>query len=209
MTQKKTSPDDPYLNSMMEAVAANASTTGDKLSQLSQLAERQLEAEKRVAEKERELEEAKSHLRDLAEVQIPELMDGAGVLEYRTTTGLFISIKETIRASVTEEKKPEAFAWLRNNGHGALISRVVSVSFGRGEDTKAEELVEELGVKGLSPESKTSVNANTLSAFVREQLREGLDIPVELFGVHRQRVAKVDVPKVPRQKGKSVRFGDL
>lgn len=177
-----------YLDAMKPA-----GTEGGELTQLQLLAELQAKAERKVKTLEAELEAAKSELADLAEKQVPDLMEAIGVKEFKTLSGLFISIKETIRASIPTALRPQAFAWLRNNGHAALIQRVVSLSFGRGEDEVANSCLQDMQAKGLEPEDKTSVNSNTLAAFVREQLRNGKEVPQDLLGVHRQRVARIEV----------------
>ena len=47
---------------------------------------------------------AREELRDIAERQVPELMDQIGIGEFKTTTGLKIKIDETIRASIRRER---------------------------------------------------------------------------------------------------------
>jgi len=162
-----------------------------ELSQLSQLAEKQAAAAAKVADLEAQLNKAREELRDIAERQVPELMDQIGIGEFKTTTGLKIKIDETLRASIPKDKAPLAFAWLKNNGHGSLIKRVVSVAFGRGEDEKADELRQRLADE-FEVDDNDSVHHSTLAAFVREKLRNGEEVPLDLFGVHRLRVSKIE-----------------
>ncbi|MFA7063759.1 MAG: hypothetical protein WC132_06450 [Methanomethylophilus sp.] len=166
-------------------------TAGGELSQLSALAEQQAAAAAKVADLEAQLNKAREELRDIAERQVPELMDQIGIGEFKTTSGLKIKIDETIRASIPKAKAPLAFAWLKNNGHGSLIKRVVSVAFGKGEDERAEELRQQLSVQ-FEVDDNASVHPSTLAAFVREKLRNGEEVPLDLFGVHRQRVSKIE-----------------
>lgn len=164
---------------------------GGELTQLQQLAEQQALAQKNVVKAELALEKAKAELRDFAERQVPELMDQIGLTEFKTATGLSLKIDEIIRASITAKNSARAFLWLRDNGHAALIRRTLKIEFGKGEDESADGLFEELQEKGMRTEDKTAVNPQTLAAFVREKLREGEEIPLDLLGVHRQRVAKI------------------
>lgn len=164
---------------------------GGELSQLRELAEQQAAAAAEVSRLEAELNKAREAYRDLAERQVPELMDQIGIPEFRTNSGLKIKIDETIRASIPKAKAPLAFAWLKANGHGSLIKRVVQVAFGKGEDERAEELRERLAGEEFPVEDNASVHPSTLAAFVREKLRDGEEIPLDLFGVHRQRVSKI------------------
>lgn len=175
-----------YLDYVQPAAAA-----GGELSQLQQLAEQQASAQAKVADLEAQLNKAREELRDLAERQVPELMDQIGLADFKTTTGLKIKIDETIRASIPKAKAPLAFAWLKAHGHAAMIKRVVKVAFGKGEDEKADELRTKLA-DTYDVEDDASVHPSTLAAFVREKLRDGEEVPLDLFGVHRQRVSKIE-----------------
>lgn len=141
------------------------------------------------------LNRAKERLKQISEVDIPTLMDSIGMAQFTLRTGVVISVEEVIRASIPKAQSLAAFAWLRANNSEALIKREVSVSFGKGENDAAEKLLTELSSQGLPVENNESVHASTLSAWVREKLKNGIEIPIELFGVFRQRVSKVKMPK--------------
>lgn len=170
-------------------------TSGGELNQLQALAEQQASAEARIAEIEALLNKARETHRDLSERQVPELMDKIGMKEFKTTSGLTIQVEEKIRASIPKAKTALAFAWLKRNDHAGLIKRVVSVAFGRGEDEKAELLTRQLSGADFEVENKASVHTSTLAAFVKEKLEAGEEIPMDLFGVHRQRVSKIKQAK--------------
>lgn len=174
-----------------QELAQQSATGAGELSQLSKLAEEQVKAEAEVARLEGELEKARALARDFAERQVPELMDSIGIEEFKTSTGLKIKVQETIRASISAANGPRAYAWLRENGHAALIKRVLKVEFGKGQDEAAEAALKALEERDLDVDDKTAVNPQTLSAFAREKLREGADIPLDLLGVHRSRVSKI------------------
>ena len=165
--------------------------SADALAQLSTLADRQVSAQQAVKQAERQVEIEKANLREIAEVQIPELMQKLGMEKFTTTSGLTVSVQQKVRASVLAAKKAEAMKWLRDNGHEALIKRIVKVQFGMGEDAKAAEAIAALG--DLPVEDDSSVHAQTLAKFVRELDDEGKTVPEELFSVHRQRVSQVKI----------------
>lgn len=175
--------------------ASGAKTDTASLAKLSELARAQLRAEQVVQEAEDRLAEAKSQLAAIAEVQVPDIMESLGMREFRTNEGLTIQLKDIIRASIPKERAPQACAWLVANGHEALIKRSISVAFGRGENERAEQLAKELHDRGLEAEDRSTVNPSTLSAFVREKLEGGADLPMELLGVYRSRESKVALPK--------------
>lgn len=170
---------------------AQARDDGNALAELSLLADRQAEAALRVAELEKQLEEARDRLRDISERQLPEKMDELGMEEFKTRSGLKIKIKETIRGSIPKARQSEAYRWLRDNGFGGLIKREVKIPFGMGEDEKAQSLLSSLGEE-YDYDDKTSVHPSTLQAFLREQLSEGANIDLEMFGAYRQRTSVIE-----------------
>lgn len=159
--------------------------------ELATLVRSQREAEAAVEEAEEALRARQKALADIAEHQIPEVMDKLGKKRYLLPNGVVVALDEKIRASIPKALEGQAFDWLRSHGHGSLIKREVKCTFGRGEDEKAQALLQELRTKGLSAEDKTSVHAQTLGAFVREQLSEDKPVPLELFGVVQVRRAKI------------------
>jgi len=177
-----------YLAIAKNSVAAST----EKMAQLQGLAEEQAGIEKELAQAERLLANIQARWRDVAERRLPELMDDIGLADFKTSTGLQIKVNETIRASIPKPKAPEAFAWLIEHKHESLIKRTVSVTFGKGEEKEAKEFTDHLK-SDLRMEygDKASVHAATLSAFVKEKLEAGEDIPLDLFGVFRQRVSKI------------------
>ncbi len=165
------------------------------LAQLQILAERQAVIQSRVEDLEKQLESEKKLLRDISEQEIPELMDTVGVTDFKTRSGLRISIDEKIRAAIPKKKLHEALRWLELNGHGSLIKRKVSVAFGKGEESEAERLKSTLIDGEYVFDDNANVHPSTLSAFVREKLAEGEEIPLDLLGVFRQRSTKVELPQ--------------
>lgn len=163
------------------------------LTELQRLAEAQARAEAKVKNIEAQLNAAKDELREIAERRLPELMDSIGLDTFTTQSGLKIKVKEIIRASIPKANEHRAFAWLRATGNGALIKRQLTVSFGMGEDDEADNLSTELSSEYEDVQDKTSVHQSTLKSFITKKLQEGENIPIELFGVHRQRCTEVDI----------------
>lgn len=166
--------------------------TGEtSLTELTELAEQQAQLEAAVEQAEQALKKVKEDLRLISEVALPEKMEALGMETFTTTHGLKIKVKETIRASLPKENPGASLNWLREQGHGGVIKRVVKLEFGMGQDTVADEvgaLLEEHG-HGFTDES--NVHFMTLGALAKERLTAGKDMPSELFNIHRQRVAKL------------------
>ena len=138
------------------------------------------------------LNEAKKNLQNLAEHEIPKLLEGLkGKLSL--PDGRVITVTEKIRSHVSSERKSTAMRWLEDNDHGSLIKRRFIIEFGRDQEdwVKKFEAQLETSETPLNIKREHNVHWQTLDAFVREGLEQGEDIPLDLFGVYRQRFAKI------------------
>lgn len=159
---------------------------------LQQLADELIEAEEQVRIKEEELAQAKGVLKDIAEKRIPEATEGMdGTLDLGD--GRKLVIKEEIRASIAGDKKYPAIRWLDDHGYGNIVKRKLELLFEREEEQLAKAVMETIRGAGFNVPIKEdhSVHWQTLVAWVKEQLSEGVELPTEVFGIYRQRTAKV------------------
>jgi len=164
------------------------------LATLSQLADEQKQAEAEVARLEEELRSAQAKLRDLAEHRLPNLMNECGMREFTTKDGIKIKVVEKIRGSIPEAHATRAFAWLEEHGHDNLIKREFKIEFGKDEEGWAKKFQADLAKRKrpLKVQLKRAVHPSTLASFVNEQLADGVDFPMEMFGVHQQRSSKIE-----------------
>jgi hypothetical protein len=135
-----------------------------------------------VEKKDAELKFAKEHLRLLAEETIPGVMQELGLSDLTLDTGKKLTVKQDVYASIPADGKPAAHRWLDDNGFGGLIKVDVAASFGKGERGAAVSLYNNLLVDGYSASLSEGVHAQTMKAFLREQLGKGQGIPLDLFG---------------------------
>lgn len=165
----------------------------NELTELSKLAEAQHAAEVKVDRIEADLKIAQEELRVIAEKKIPEKMEALGLSTYSTNTGIHVKIAEKIRASLAVENRPKGYAWLEENGFGGMIKSQAVIAFKRDQLEEANEFVDALRKAGKLANLERKVEPATLTAFVKEQLSQGKELPLEVFGVFRQRIAKVEV----------------
>ncbi len=156
--------------------------TNDELAQVTALAELQVVQENEVENLEEELKAAKERLRKTSDVDLPNVMAEIGMSAFTLTNGHKITIKEEVYASIPKDEQERAFAWLRNHEFGALIKNQIIAEFGKGEDEAAHEAAMLLAEHGWKPTQKESVHPMTLKAFIREQLSEGREVPLDFFG---------------------------
>lgn len=161
------------------------------LDDMASLARALLDADQEVDNAEQELKDAKEKARVLREETIPSAMQELGLEELKLSTGQKLSIKQEVYASIPAANKVQAYDWLNDHGFGGLIKVEVTAQFGKGEQEEAVRLSEQLRAMGLQPSLDQSVHAQTLKAFLKEQLAMGTNIPLDLFGARPVWTAKL------------------
>ncbi len=143
-----------------------------------------------INEKEEELKSLKLQKHLMSTEQIPTMMDEMGV-QRLDVENLSVSLKPLINASIPPTRRDEAYQWLRENDLDDIIKNDVIMSFGKGEDNMAGDIMYELEQRGMHPEKKTHIHSMTLKAFIRERVEKGLPIDLELFGAFVARTADI------------------
>jgi hypothetical protein len=178
--------DDPYAEFKDDAVPSNLDTV------LMQLADELQEAEALVAQREDELQDAKDALKDITDIRVPTATDGLDGV-FNLSDGRSMTVKEDIRSSIAGEKRVPAIKWLDDHKYGHIVKRELVFQFAKG-DTKSHDLFRKAVKKLNMPlvmKEQYSVHHATLNSWVKERLGEGVELPKDVFGIFRQRVAKV------------------
>ena len=95
--------------------------------------------------------------------------------------GSAVEVKKSYSCTIKKDDVESAYQWLRKNGLGDLIKNEVAVTFGKGEDNKAKELLDLAEQEGYEPQQKSKVEPMTLKALYRERVEAGLDMPSGSF----------------------------
>jgi hypothetical protein len=141
--------------------------------------------EDEIVELEEQLKKKKEEADYISSSVIPELLAVQGLSEIKLSDGSKVSVRKEFRATVPKDdvKREAALQWLRDQGLGDIIKNNVSVSFGKGEDDKAERLLNLAAENGFEPQQKSDVAWNTLSALYQERVEAGLDMPSDSFSL--------------------------
>ena len=120
---------------------------------------------------------------DISSRVIPELLAEQGLSSLKLADGSSVTVKREYRCTLPkeDERRQSAYNWLRENGLGDIIKNNVSVTFGRGEDDKAQRLLDLAVSNGYEPNQKSDVAWNTLTALFQERVESGLDMPSDVF----------------------------
>ena len=139
--------------------------------------------EDEISDLEEQLKKKKEEADFISSSVIPELLAEQGLSEIKLADGSKVSVKKEFRATVPKDdtKRENALLWLRTNGLGDIIKNNVSVTFGKGEDNKAKQLLDLAAENGFQPQQKSDAAWNTLTALYQERVESGLDMPSDVF----------------------------
>jgi hypothetical protein len=132
--------------------------------------------EEQVKNKKEEIDEISSRI-------IPELLAEQGLSAIKLADGSNVSVKKEFRCTLPkdETKREQAYKWLRDQGLGDIIKNNIFVTFGKGEDDKAKQLLNLAAENGFDPQQKSDAAWNTLTALFQERVESGLDMPSDIF----------------------------
>ena len=141
------------------------------------------DTEDMIKSAEKHLQDLKAKADDIGSRVIPELLAEQGLTSLKLADGSSVSVKKEYRCTLPkdESRREQCYNWLRDNQLGDIIKNNVSVTFGRGEDDKAKQLLDLAVANGVEPSQKSDVSWNTLTALFRERIESGLDMPSDVF----------------------------
>jgi len=141
--------------------------------------------EDEIVTAEEKVKELKRKADDIGSRVIPELLAEQGLSEIKLADGSKVSVRKEFRATIPkdEARRESCLQWLRDQGLGDIIKNNVTVSFGKGEDAKAEQMLNLAAENGFQPQQKSDVAWNTLTALYQERVQAGLDMPSESFSL--------------------------
>ena len=163
----------------------------DKLQKISAFAEIAAGLEEHIENTEAQLKQYKEQLREVVENLLPTAMAEVGMVKFTLKDGSEINVKPFYSAKIDDQIRDNAFDWLMQNGHEAIIKQEFNVKVDKGDTETANVLQEYLKEHKMSFSGKTGVHPQTLAAFVKEQVESGADFPLDLFNVYIGQIAKI------------------
>jgi len=181
--------------SLFEEEAVNADkfdeVNKEGASNLSNLIRRSIQIDEEIQNAEQYLKDLKFKKRKVNEEDIPMLMNEMG-MDSVSVDGHRVSVRQFVHARISDDKREEAFAFLRSIGEADIIKNDVTVSFKAGEDNMVGAVIEDLrGQYGLEPSQKTHVHPSTLKALVKNRVESGKELDFDTFGVFVGNEAKI------------------
>lgn len=190
--------------------------TGD-INRVTNKAREMYRLELSIATQENELKATKEKHRVIQNEELPAIMaEEISADELPFDNGYKLKIKPVISGNIPsqsairkckdyeerlekENRRDEAFAWLRENNAGSLISNTLSITIPKSEDgeEKSKKIMKLALELGLDAYREESVHFQTLNAYLKEQIEDedGKDIPFDTFAVFVGKKAVIEAPK--------------
>ena len=157
---------------------------------------RELKAyEDEIAELEEKIKFKKNKADKISSEIIPNMLAEQGLSSLKLADGSSVEVRKAYNCTILKDNMESAYNWLRENGLDDIIKNEVSVQFGKGEDSRAQELLSLAGLNGYEPTQRQKVEPMTLMALYRERVEAGLDMPSDSFNLFIQ-----DETKISRKK---------
>ena len=139
--------------------------------------------QKAIEHTEKQVKDLKSQYDKISSEVIPNILAEQGLASLKLADGTVLEVNKKYSCTIPKDpaKKEAAYQWLREQGLGDIIKNEVAVTFGRGEDNKAEQLLNLAASNGFEPQQKSKVEPMTLKALYRERVEAGLDMPSDIF----------------------------
>ena len=93
-----------------------------------------------IEDKDKEISELKKKAKEYEERTINDMMQEAGVSKLELSDGTKVEVKPFYAAKIPETRNDEAFDWLRDNGHGNMIKKILTAN--KGKDNQVGALIE-------------------------------------------------------------------
>ena len=137
--------------------------------------------EDEIANLEEEIKLKKEKADKISSEIIPNMLAEQGLSSLKLADGSAVEVKKSYSCTIKKDDVESAYKWLRENGLEDIIKNEVFVTFGKGEDNKAKDLLDLAEQSGYEPQQKSKVEPMTLKALYRERVEAGLDMPSDSF----------------------------
>lgn len=172
-----------------------------KLADVIQLANELLRWREILREREVSVISARKRLERIEGWELPELMTELGLSSFTLSDGKTVSIKSIIKASIPtqnainrlpvadrpkiEQQVKDAIQWLQDHNADAIVKNQLMLNFGKGSQQEMDDvktMVQETGSCDI--QEQHTIHPSTLTAYIKEQMANGVTIPMDLFRVY-------------------------
>lgn len=195
------------MSDLFDELAAEASDaqtvpTEENTTRLRKMGTELVLVSQHIRELEQQLEQEKKRRTELATMKMPSLMSEIGVDRIGLAeVGVDLVIEPYYHANISkdwdDDRREAAFKYLEDMDSGDLIKSVLIITAARGDWEAMRKVAEQIdrlladaGIE-TQPSLEKTVPWNTLTAFVKEQLRQGTALDLEMLGATVGSVVKI------------------
>lgn len=176
---------------MTEKNPAEALPDSPEVISLTTLVQELLALRERKAKIEKQIKEMAVRERYLEEEIIPSTMITLNVSDITTTDGHKVTLADSVHVSVGGENKPRVIGWLEEIEAADLVKTQLTLKFSHKERDVSERCILLLEDAGFAVAKALDVHSGTFTAFLKERLQNGDDIPWERIHARSFQKAKI------------------
>ena len=135
--------------------------------------------EEEIAELEEQIKKKREKADKISSEIIPNMLAEQGISSLKLADGSSVDVRKSYNCTIKKDEMESAYNWLRENQLGDIIKNEVSVQFGKGEDNKAEQLLDLAAREGYEPSQRSKVEPMTLKALYRAVSYTHLTLPTK------------------------------
>ena len=187
-----------------------------------QLANRMRQLEQEILKLKVAIKLREEELERLATEDMPDVMNQLGTPMLPLSDGSAVMVKPIISGSLPsagaiekadaderpllEQRLQSGLTWLRQHKAADIIKNQLKIELGKGNDKFMNKLYATVNkffkanklTKTVNLDISTTVNHQTLNAYLREQLGAGVDVPKETFSLFVGSRAEIVMPKLKK-----------
>ena len=148
----------------------------------------------RLTNAENEVLDAKAEIKRLSESVLPSLMDTAGLKDFTLDTDDRLLRGQSVHTSIAQDDMREAVKWLDKHKFGDLVRYEIKIPLQKGDDATKKKVIALLTKERLEYALSTAVHPQTLKAFGKKAVEQGLQLPAAI-AVHVQPRVELIPPK--------------
>jgi len=160
-----------------------------------ELAYEALAIQQQIDDYEEDLKALKARLRQLLDVELPNIMEQDARDHVVLENGYKVTLKDVVSATMPKDElqRKAFFAWLSDHDATDIIKSEIKMTFGKSQHNEALDLAHTLTEQGHSVSVTEGIHTQTLNKFVRERLQSGEELPEkEVLPIYAAKVAKFD-----------------
>lgn len=164
---------------------------------LGQLAAKQVLLELEIEDLEGKLKDLKKEHSVYSEKLVPAVMAEIGLASVKTLSGVRVEVKDYVRASIPQDadRRDRAMKYITETGNSGIVEQEITISCSKNSELDIDMVLAALKDMGVNDQADVkhqwTIHNSRLVAFIKEELREGRNIPMDAFGAFVQKQAKI------------------